>query len=283
MSESIANPALAEVEIEEMNRSAFIAKGALAVGAVYGMTMVGPFIRKAFAQGEMGDIDILNFALTLEYLEAAFYDQAKSEGKYDAETTELVDLVGKDEAEHVSALKATISDLGGSRRGPGVDFGNASRTRVVPGARADVRGHPRQRLQRRRPGTQVEGAARHGRTDRPGRGAPRSGHQAAQRESPAPESSIRRSTCSRCCRPSTRSSSSDERLRSPPPLCEPRHTAGRGGETIRTTRCFMPERAVHRTRDAATRRSRRRLTTSTICVYLSFVSALERESPGDWA
>jgi hypothetical protein len=126
MSDHIANPALAEVQVEDMNRSAFIAKGALAVGAVYGMTMVGPFIRKAFAQAEMGDIDILNFALTLEYLESAFYDQAKSEGKYDAEATELVDLIAKDEAEHVSALKATISDLGGTPvEAPGVDFGQA--------------------------------------------------------------------------------------------------------------------------------------------------------------
>ena len=126
MSDHIANPALAEVQVEDMNRSAFIAKGALAVGAVYGMTMVGPFIRKAFAQAEMGDIDILNFALTLEYLESAFYDQAKADGKYDAEATELVDLIARDEAEHVSALKATISDLGGTPvEAPGVDFGQA--------------------------------------------------------------------------------------------------------------------------------------------------------------
>jgi len=126
MSESIANPALAEVEIEEMNRSSFIAKGALAVGAVYGMTMVGPFIRKAFAQADMGDIDILNFALTLEYLESAFYAQAVAEAKLDPEATELVDLLNKDEAEHVSALKATVSDQGGTPvEAPGVDFGNA--------------------------------------------------------------------------------------------------------------------------------------------------------------
>ena len=82
MNQQIANPALAEVQVEDdMSRSAFIAKGAIAVGAVYGMTMVGPFVRKALAQGEMGDIDILNFALTLEYLESAFYDQAKTAGE----------------------------------------------------------------------------------------------------------------------------------------------------------------------------------------------------------
>ena len=126
MTEHIASPALAEVDVEDMSRSSFIAKGALAVGAVYGMTMVGPFVRRAFAQGEMGDIDILNFALTLEYLESAFYEQAKAEAKLDGDASELVNLIAKDEAAHVDALKMTVSDLGGTPAAvPGVDFGKA--------------------------------------------------------------------------------------------------------------------------------------------------------------
>jgi len=60
-----------------------------------------------------GDVGILNFALTLEYLESSFYREAKRRAGASGELKSLSDLVGKDEDEHVKALKATIVELGG--------------------------------------------------------------------------------------------------------------------------------------------------------------------------
>ena len=111
--QGLANPELAAVEIEEISRSDLILKGALAAGAVYGIAMVGPFIRQAFAGSGGGDVEILNFALTLEYLESAFYDEAKKKAKLSGDLKSLVDTIASDEAQHVDALTATIKQLGG--------------------------------------------------------------------------------------------------------------------------------------------------------------------------
>jgi len=113
----LAQPELAGVSIdsdsEDISRSEVILKGALAAGAVYGALAVGPFVGRALAMSESGDVGILNFALTLEYLEAAFYKEAKTRAKASGELKSLIDLVGRDEEEHVGALTETIKKLGG--------------------------------------------------------------------------------------------------------------------------------------------------------------------------
>lgn len=116
--EELAHPELAagitvDDDSQDLSRSEVILKGALAAGAVYGTLMVGPFVRSAFAASGGSDVDILNFALTLEYLETKFYEEAKSRAGAKGELKSLIDLIAKDEAEHVEALTATVKQLGG--------------------------------------------------------------------------------------------------------------------------------------------------------------------------
>ncbi len=115
------------IDVQGVTREAFIVRGAVTAGAVYGLGAVGPFVREALAQDDGGDVDILNFALTLEYLEAAFYTQGlKRVSGLSGEVKSLATEIRDNENEHVDALAMTIQDLGGTPvKAPGVDFGDA--------------------------------------------------------------------------------------------------------------------------------------------------------------
>ena len=69
-----------------------------------------------------GDLGIVNYALTLEYLEAAFYEEVASSGLFKGEDLALIKEFGQNENEHVAALEATAKKLGDPAPKPETKF-----------------------------------------------------------------------------------------------------------------------------------------------------------------
>jgi len=71
-----------------------------------------------------GDLGIVNYALTLEYLEAAFYAEVAKSGlfKNDKAATALIESFGANEEAHVGALEQTANQLGKAAKAPKTKF-----------------------------------------------------------------------------------------------------------------------------------------------------------------
>jgi len=106
---------LRAVSIDGMTRSAFILRGAMATGALYGAGAVGPYVARAFGQddGGEGDLEILNFALTLQYLEVEFYKRGMEVG-LDGDVKKLATGFLEQEQAHVAAVTQAVMDGGGT-------------------------------------------------------------------------------------------------------------------------------------------------------------------------
>ncbi len=59
-----------------------------------------------------GDLAIVNYALTLEYLEAQFYDNVIRSGLFSGQNLSVIKLFGSEEHEHVVALHKVAMSLG---------------------------------------------------------------------------------------------------------------------------------------------------------------------------
>ena len=90
-------------------RAGFLAKaGLLGAGAIGSAALIDPSI--AGAATKKSDIAILNYALTLEYLEAAFYTEAEAMGALSGELALFARVVGAHERAHVKGLKAVLGN-----------------------------------------------------------------------------------------------------------------------------------------------------------------------------
>jgi rubrerythrin len=61
-----------------------------------------------------GDLAILNYALTLEYLETTFYEKVVASGFFSGKVASLIKTFGGQEKTHVEALKGAVEKLGGT-------------------------------------------------------------------------------------------------------------------------------------------------------------------------
>jgi hypothetical protein len=102
-----------------------VGKGLAATAAVAGFALFGPRAWQAgAAPSQAQDQKIFNFALLLEYLQAAFYGEAVDHGRLKGEVREFAEIVSEHERDHVRYLQKALGSK--ARERPVFTFGDAT-------------------------------------------------------------------------------------------------------------------------------------------------------------
>ena len=118
-------------ETAGLDRSDFLKKGALAGGGLLvGSAMFSGVLSSAEAaisttkKSAKNDVAILNYALTLEFLEAAFYEQAVANRAYGTSDAlkQFAEVVALHERKHVNFIKGALGSA--AIKSPRFDFGD---------------------------------------------------------------------------------------------------------------------------------------------------------------
>lgn len=126
-----ADGALMELARDDLERKKFLKKAGKSIGAGAAASGLAAFIAACGSSSKSksqttststsaasasktgsGDLAIVNYALTLEYLESQFYDKAAAAGLFQGSTLTTLKSFGAEENEHVVALKKVASSMG---------------------------------------------------------------------------------------------------------------------------------------------------------------------------
>jgi rubrerythrin len=109
--------------LDGATRAAFLKRAGVAAATLAGGgAIIGGLPSIASAKVPKSDVAILNFALTLEYLESEFYKQASATFR-SGQLGRVTGLLSVDEAAHVKALKQALGSAAVAK--PAFDFGPA--------------------------------------------------------------------------------------------------------------------------------------------------------------
>lgn len=106
---TINMPGVEEFARPRSRRDFFKALAFAGAGAATGSVLLS---RKADAQSGGGDVEIANFALTLEYLEAEFYARAVDAGVLSGDAASVVQNLADHEQQHVDAIIGLLEGAG---------------------------------------------------------------------------------------------------------------------------------------------------------------------------
>lgn len=106
----------AEVSDQAFSRRAAFSKGLnIGMKGLFAAVPLAMLLKptKTYA-GTTSAVDVLNFALTLEYLESSFYVMGLSSGIIPSSDMAVISQISKHETSHVATLKSAISASGGT-------------------------------------------------------------------------------------------------------------------------------------------------------------------------
>jgi hypothetical protein len=127
---SISAPAMARSRRD-------VLKGAGTALAALALTAASPMAAgRAFASETLqivNDTDVLNFALTLEYLEATFYEQVVAGGQLGGDVLRYLTVIRDHENAHINEITRLINERGGTpvQRQNVYNFGDLSSQRLI--------------------------------------------------------------------------------------------------------------------------------------------------------